>query len=207
MTAERIVDAAAERPAGKGKGDDEKQADNAAQRPGIAFRNTGLRQAALQILDALGHALAMFVPQRLSKRINALVDEFFRLDGDRLVIERVDAFQPLADFRVIGQTESQQEIEAEGQRESKKPEQCQSQCIRNYPEDTEPGQAQENGNGKQQRQYKRPQAFEHNGQPCRQTEAIDTFENIEPVPDRVPFVGLLIGHPHSISPASTVPAS
>ena len=207
MTAECIVDAAAERPAGKGKGDDEKQADNAAQCPGIAFRNTGLRQATLQILNALGHALAVFVPQRLSKRIDALVDELFRLDSDRLVIERVDAFQPLADFRVIGKAESQQEIEAEGQRENKKPEQCQSQRIRNYPENTEPGQAQENGNGKQQRQYQRPQAFEHNSQPCRQTEAIDTFENIEPEPFSVPFFGVLIGHTHSISPASTVPAS
>ncbi len=102
MAAECIADAAAERPPGESKGDDEKQSDNAAQRPRVAFRNTGLRQAALQILDALGHALAMFVPQRLCKRINGLVDEFFRLDGDRLVIQRVDTFQAPADFRMIG---------------------------------------------------------------------------------------------------------
>jgi hypothetical protein len=161
---EAVAETTAEGAEGKSEGHDEQKGGGGANTPRVALRNLGARQVAAHSAELLGHAFLVFAPQGLRKtRFRAARPVGLHEHGR--VQQIIGGFDAPVDLDGRRPPEETQRIERGKRGQRQQHHHREAAHIRQDAEHAEPGQADEQADGYEQRQDQRPAAFHHHCRP------------------------------------------
>ncbi len=122
------------------EGHEQHQRESDAETPGVARRQIRPGKAGFKRANGCGHAAAVFLPKRASKRVCGF--DMVVLDRDRLVGDPVFRFQPGIDLGAGRRPVTAQRPERCGETSGEENQQKYPHPVRHDPEDAEPGKRQ-----------------------------------------------------------------